>query len=138
MTTADAYVGQVDVLGEVLAADVVRRTALVRVGERTRVRIAFAPEAEETVTQALRHRRATRLRIRGRGEFSPTGRLQRVTEVHELGLQHGEGVPSEGPPPAIEDILRALAAEVPQEEWDALPVDLIDNLDHYIYGTPRR
>jgi hypothetical protein len=38
----------------------------------------------------------------------------------------------------IEEILRQLAAEVPREEWDRLPADLTDNLDHYLYGTPKR
>jgi len=42
------------------------------------------------------------------------------------------------PRPPIEDVLRKTASEVPQEEWDALPSDLIDNLDHYVYGTPKR
>ena len=28
-------------------------------------------------------------------------------------------------------------ADVPQEEWDRLPADLTDHLDHYIYGTPK-
>jgi len=35
----------------------------------------------------------------------------------------------------IEEIIRDLAAEVPQAEWDRLPRDLTDNLDHYLYGT---
>jgi hypothetical protein len=39
--------------------------------------------------------------------------------------------------PEIEDVLRAIWADVPQEEWDRLPADLTDNLDHYIYGTPK-
>ena len=39
--------------------------------------------------------------------------------------------------PPIEDKLRAIMADVPQEEWDRLPADLTDNLDHYIYGTPK-
>jgi len=38
----------------------------------------------------------------------------------------------------IEDILRELAAGIPREEWDRLPADLTDQLDHYLYGTPRR
>ena len=37
----------------------------------------------------------------------------------------------------IEDILEDLAKEIPQEEWDKLPGDLNDNLDHYLYGTPK-
>jgi len=39
--------------------------------------------------------------------------------------------------PPIEERLRAIWADIPQEEWDRLPADLTDNLDHYIYGTPR-
>ena len=31
-----------------------------------------------------------------------------------------------------------LAREVPQEEWDKLPKDLLDNLDHYLYGWPKK
>jgi len=37
----------------------------------------------------------------------------------------------------IEDKLRAIVADVPKEEWDRLPADLTDHLDHYIYGTPK-
>ncbi len=39
--------------------------------------------------------------------------------------------------PAIEDQLRAIWADVPMEEWDRLPADLTEHLDHYIYGTPK-
>jgi hypothetical protein len=39
--------------------------------------------------------------------------------------------------PPIEEVLRAIVADVPKEEWDRLPADLSDNLDHYIYGTPK-
>lgn len=138
MAVHGMHAGRVDVVGEVLAADVVRRTALVRVGERPPLRIAFAPEAEETVTHALRHRRGTHLRIQGWGEFSDTGSLRRVTTVEQLRLESVGVASSETTPRSIEDVLRAIASEVPQEDWDALPSDLIENLDHYIYGTPKR
>ncbi len=39
--------------------------------------------------------------------------------------------------PTIEDQLRAIWADVPKEEWERLPADLTDHLDHYIYGTPK-
>jgi len=39
--------------------------------------------------------------------------------------------------PPIEEVIRAIWADVPQEEWDRLPPDLSENLDHYIYGTPK-
>jgi hypothetical protein len=40
--------------------------------------------------------------------------------------------------PSIEDVLASIAAEVPQGEWDKLPPDLTDHLDHHVYGAPRR
>ena len=38
----------------------------------------------------------------------------------------------------IEDLLNELAKKIPQEEWDRLPSDLNDNLDHYLYGVPKK
>lgn len=48
--------------------------------------------------------------------------------------------------PRIEDVAERLFADVPEEEWAKLPDgflpmcpnDLLDNLDHYIYGTPKK
>ena len=37
----------------------------------------------------------------------------------------------------IEDVLADLAADVPAEEWDRLPTDLTENLDHYLYDAPK-
>ncbi len=39
---------------------------------------------------------------------------------------------------SIEEVLAQLASEVPEREWDNLPDDLSENLDHYLYGTPKR
>ena len=39
---------------------------------------------------------------------------------------------------SIEDLLEELAGEIPQEEWDKLPSDLNDNLDHYLHGVPKQ
>jgi len=60
------------------------------------------------------------------------------------------GGPTEGAPPipdpvirldatpTIEDVLARIAADVPDSEWAKLPDDLNDQLDHYVYGTPKR
>jgi hypothetical protein len=40
--------------------------------------------------------------------------------------------------PSIEEELEHIWAEVPQEEWDKLPPDLTDHLDHYIYGVDKQ
>jgi hypothetical protein len=39
---------------------------------------------------------------------------------------------------SVEEKIAAIIAEVPEEEWEKLPADLGSNLDHYIYGTPKR
>lgn len=40
--------------------------------------------------------------------------------------------------PPIEDIAAELTRDIPAEDWNRLPADLIDQLDHYLYGWPRR
>jgi Arc/MetJ-type ribon-helix-helix transcriptional regulator len=38
----------------------------------------------------------------------------------------------------IWEVFQELSASVPAEVWDALPTDLSEQHDHYIYGTPKR
>jgi hypothetical protein len=35
-------------------------------------------------------------------------------------------------------VLSDIAKEIPQEGWDKLPEDLDKNLDHYLYGGPKK
>ena len=46
-----------------------------------------------------------------------------------------EGEPSRG---TIEEEIARIMADVPDSEWRRLPPDLNDQLDHYIYGTPKQ
>jgi hypothetical protein len=39
---------------------------------------------------------------------------------------------------SLQEKIAEVVAAVPEEEWAKLPSDLGDNLDHYIYGTPKR
>ena len=38
----------------------------------------------------------------------------------------------------IEDQIAAIARQIPQKEWDKVPTDLSCNVDHYLYGAPKR
>lgn len=38
----------------------------------------------------------------------------------------------------IWEVFQEISASVPDEVWDALPDDLSEQHDHYIYGTPKR
>jgi hypothetical protein len=49
-----------------------------------------------------------------------------------------EGLPTPEDTRSIEEKIAEIVAEVPEQEWAKLPSDLGDQLDHYIYGTPKR
>jgi hypothetical protein len=40
--------------------------------------------------------------------------------------------------PTIQEEIAALFADIPPEERAKVPADLTDQLDHYIYGTPKK
>jgi hypothetical protein len=46
--------------------------------------------------------------------------------------------PGEADGRPIEEVLAELAKDVPEAEWKRLPLDLTDDLDHHLYGTPRK
>lgn len=77
------------------------------------------------------------------GVFRPTEPVQ-LPEKCEVRIEYH--IPVEGAiqSPAcdadelsIEDELARIGAEVPPEEWARVPADLTDQLDHYVYGTPK-
>lgn len=55
---------------------------------------------------------------------------------HSIGKNGESPKPSKSEP--IEAVLRSLAGDVPETEWQKLPSDLTEDLDHYLYGTPRK
>ncbi len=128
----------VDVSGEVLEADLKQRRFQLWLNERSHVSVVFSESQEEQVTTALKDHKTVRMSVKGRGKVSPQGKLLEITEVEELGIQPGDEARLDQGARPIEDILEELAGEIPQSEWDRLPGDLTDNLDHYLYGTPKR
>jgi len=128
----------VDVTGEVLEADVRQGRFQVWVDDKTRVTVTFTPEQEDKVTAALRDHRSLRLQVIGKGEFSPEGKPTQITHVERLRARPVGEVRYDASARPIEDVLAQLAREIPEEDWTSLPSDLTDNLDHHVYGTPRR
>ncbi|MBC8199462.1 MAG: hypothetical protein H8E80_05385 [Desulfobacteraceae bacterium] len=127
----------VEISGEVFEADVKKGRFQLWSGEDTAVTVVFTPEQEYQVTTALKEHKTARMYVKGSGEYSPQGTLLRVLQVDELRLTTSETHYDKSARP-IEDLLEELAREIPQEEWDKLPSDLNDNLDHYLYGVPKR
>jgi hypothetical protein len=133
---ADApYLDAVDVVGQVLEADVKNRRFQLWLNDRHKVKLSFSPEQEQEVTTALKEYQTLRLHVKGRGRFSADGLLREVTELGDLSLQK-EGEETYDPSaPSIEDVLMAISKQIPEEEWKKLPEDMSSNLDHYIYGV---
>ena len=46
--------------------------------------------------------------------------------------------PLEFPPGSLEAELVALGNSAPAGTWDNVPTDLWANIDHYLYGAPKR
>jgi hypothetical protein len=134
----NSYEAQADLVGEVLEADVRQRRFQLWLDEKTAVTAPFPADMEDRVTMALREHKETRVRVRGRAEFSPQGRPIRLLSLDTWEMVPIEGKPIDASARRVEDILQELASEVPAEEWRRLPADLSSNLDHYLYGTPKR
>lgn len=130
--------GHAEVVGEVLEADVKQKRFQLWTDGNTHIAVTFSDSQEAEVTTALKDHKSVRVRVKGRAEMSPQGKLLRVTEIEQLALEPAGENPYDADAPSIEEVLAGLAREVPKTEWDKLPGDLTDNLDHYLYGTPKR
>jgi len=51
---------------------------------------------------------------------------------------NGAGRRKAKPEPPIWEKIRTIFADVPKSEWKKVPKDLATNLDHYLYGFPKR
>lgn len=126
-----------EITGELFETDVKKGRFQLSTGEDTIVTVVFTPEQEDQVTTALKEHKTAQMYVKGLGEFSAQGKLLRVLKVNELRLTaDGETYDRSARP--IEELLSDLAKEIPKEEWEKLPDDLNDNLDHYLYGVPKK
>ena len=132
-----AHEDLVEISGEVFETDVKKGRFQLSSAEDTIVNVSFTPDQEDQVTTALKEHKTVRMSVKGSGEFSPQGKLLRVLQVNELRLITNDRSYDQSARP-IEELLNELAKEVPQEEWDRLPSDLNDNLDHYLYGVSKK
>jgi hypothetical protein len=135
---AASYEDAVNVEGEVFEADVRQRKFQLWRDAQNAVTVSFDEQQEEMVTTALKEHRSLHIRVVGRGEYSPEGQLLKVTRVDHIETVQPQASEFDVASPNIEDILSVIAAQVPAEEWNKLPSDLSSDLDHYLYGTPRK
>lgn len=127
----------VDLTGECLEADVHRGHFQLWVDAQTAVQATFDAAHEELVTSALKEHHTVRIRVRGAVDMSSQGKPLRFASVESMELVAIGEREFDPNAPTIEDELAAIVADVPKAEWDRLPADLTENLDHYVYGTPK-
>lgn len=128
---------EIEVSGQILEADVRQRRFHLWIDDKTGVAAAFTEAQEELVTSALKEYRSIRATVRGVADMSAEGRPLQFTAIQELILSPIEPVLDTDALP-VEDVLADIASRVPREQWTKLPLDLTDQLDHYLYGTPRQ
>jgi Arc/MetJ-type ribon-helix-helix transcriptional regulator len=64
--------------------------------------------------------------------------VQRLKQEQAEKKQPAAGEPAPSAQKPIWEVIEEENRSIPPEVWDALPADLSEQHDHYIYGTPKR
>lgn len=129
------YEDVVSVAGEVRQADLDGCSFTLRLEDGSKPTGKFDPQQEEIVTEGLREHDSRRLHVSGVGRFcTATGRLERFARVDSLRVEAlATDAYDSSVTPVWQQIVE-IGASIPAEEWEKLPTDLAQNLDHYLYG----
>ena len=73
-----------------------------------------------------------------RGGSIESGSEKRAREPAARELRRRVAGKRRNPILQLADDLRAIGMSVPKEEWEKLPPDFNENLDHYLYGSPKK
>jgi hypothetical protein len=135
-----AYEDLVDLVAGVTMARVSasRPRMGIRLPNGREIEASFRPEDERTITTALQDHEAARVRLVGRGQFGPDGRLLRIHQVDQVTLLPGAEVPYDPKARPFWEEFDEIMAEVPPAEFEKLPRDGAAQLDHYLYGSPKK
>jgi len=133
-----SYEDIVELTGEIRAADLDGSNFALKLTDGTKVFGKFSPEQEFLITDVLREHARRWLHVKGRAEFFANGQMKRLLTVEALDVQiAGEKTFDAGVRP-IWEIIEEIGAAVPSGEWDKVPRDGAVNLDHYLYGHPKK
>lgn len=128
---------QIELRGEVRAADLDDRQFSLRLDDGTKIVAKFTTEQEDRITEALRDHTIRRLRLKGRAEVARTGKIKRVASVESLAVEPLETPQAASSSKPIWEVAIEIGASVPDEEWAKIPTDFAKNLHHYLYGAPK-
>ena len=140
MPTNEPYLDDVNLLGEIRAADLDHQaggTFRIRLDNGDTVPGVFSEAQESTITEALHAHLKIRLRIAGQGRFDASGQLQRVVQVDSHEVIPAGPIPFDETAPSVLDIFDEIRQSIPAEAFSEMPTDLSVNLKHYLYGWPK-
>src|SRR3989442_11429805 len=113
---AEGYSDRIDFVGEVRAVDLAGKFEL-RLPDGTKVPAKFSADQEGVVTEALRDHVSRHLRVKGKADFQPDGKVKAVTTISELTIQSATESPFDPNAQPVWEIIEAIGASVPAEEW---------------------
>jgi hypothetical protein len=135
---SSVYEDAVDIVGTVTMARVNHPRMAITVDGEREVEAAFRQGDEGLITTALKDHSTAKLRVRGRGQYSPDGQLEKIIHVESVTLLPCGEIPYDPNAKPIWEVFEELTAELPQELLDRLPTDGAAQHNHYIYGTPKK
>jgi hypothetical protein len=130
------YEDAFDVVGEVLEVDIKKEKFQLWLNEKARLPLPFSASQESLVTGALRDHASIRLRARGRGRFAGDGELLQVIELAEI--SDTKATVEAQPTRSLLEELLAISDSISDADRGRLPTNLAENLDGYLYGSPKR
>lgn len=123
---------EIQLTGEVRAADLDAGILALRLSDGERVEVRFPPEYGELVATALQGHTHQKLQVRALQVVDArSGQIRTTYIAEEVALVDiADAKP-------IWEIALELGARIPEDELDQIPTDLARNLDHYLYGAPK-
>ncbi len=132
----ERYEEPVDLVGSVTMIRLIPPRFERQFGEHgPRIEAPFEPAAEDAILTALSSHQTAKVRVRGRGEFTPAG-LHRILRVDEVQLFPEGEAPVNPGVPRIWERARALMADVPEEQLRSIPPS--EHVDRVVYGADGR
>jgi len=132
------YEDLVDYIGEIRAADLDRGNFILKLDDGAKVIGKFSPDQETTITEALREHLSVRLHVRGRAEFLREAGPRRIISIECLSVEPAGEKPYDETAKPIWEIAEEIGSLIPAAEWAKVPSDGAENLDHYLYGHPKK
>jgi hypothetical protein len=133
-----SYEDIVELTGEIRAADLDGSNFALKLADGTKILGKFSPEQETLITDVLHEHAQRWLHVKGRAEFFPNGQMKRLVTVEALDVQIAGEKTFDADVRPIWEIIEEIGAAVPSREWDKVPRDGAVNLDHYLYGHPKK